>query len=89
MCARERPAYADVTSRMVASRNRGSAARADIEVTIFPGCVFLSIVHASKLGESGESLRNSIGRYPRSLFRAVNAKGDPSCCWLVDSKMQN
>jgi len=47
------------------------------------------MLYASKLGESGESLRNSTGRYPRgarSLFRAAKGESKPV---LVDSKMQN
>jgi len=37
----------------------------------------------SELGEPGESLRNLAGRYPRSLFRVANAKGDPGRCSLI------
>jgi len=47
------------------------------------------MLYASKLGESGESLRNSTGRYPRgarSLFRTAKGESKPV---LVDSKMQN
>lgn len=64
----------------LAELRRSRCARANIGVMIFPGCVFLSMVYASELGEPGESLRNLNGRYPRGarlLFRAANAKGDP------------
>lgn len=67
----------------LAEPRRSRYARADIGVTIFPGCVFLSMVYVSELGEPGESLRNSAGRYPRSLFRVANAKGDPGRYSLI------
>lgn len=92
MCARETSIYrCHFAHGCLAEPRRGRAGVPDIGVTIFPGCVFLSMVYASELGEPGESLRNSAGRYPRgarSLFRVAKRKrrfGPP----FADSKMQN
>jgi len=78
---------------MAASQNRGAAGvlGADIGVTIFPGCVFLSMVYASELGEPGESLRNSArtlsarGALVVSSRERKRRSGPP----FADSKMQN
>lgn len=61
----------------------------DIGVTIFSGCVFLSMVYVSELGESGESLRNSAGRYPRALVVSSRERKRRSGPPFADSKMQN